>query len=370
MQTDARLPRLGIVSGTDPLLRALHGRMRFSPWGLLLASQLFGLLYVICLPWVFGFLLPRQGIVASSTDIFNQINFFIVFPAVAFYYLWQPSKIAKTYTALFLSLPGTKEKSAELADVMGKIPVRRAWWIACLLIAALGAAAGIVDNISKLGVWWYAANAWMIAGLQLSRGFVFYMIAIIYSRHLMASMELGRIYKRFEIPSPILPTSPARGIPAVANYAFTFILFTAAVGLNIGLTPVLSTKPEIAYPYEAALYLILSVIGFLLPLWGAHGAMAAQKGRIMDDLSTQYQEEFSRVLATVTKSDQETTGDTFERLKAIETAYGLAAKSWAWPFDTAVLLKVGGAIVAPFVLIVGQLVQKFVGNLVLGLLGP
>ncbi len=369
MQTNARLLSPRTISGTDPLLRALHGRMRLSPWGIMWVGWLFGLLYMICLPWAFGFLLPRRGIVASSTDVFNQINFFIVFPAVAFYYLWQPSKIASTYAALFLSIRGKKEASAELTDAIGKIQVRPVWWVGCLLVAAVGIGAGIVDNISKLGLWWYAANGWMIAGLQLSRGFVFYMIAIIYSRHIIASKELARIYRQFEFPSPILPASQARGIPAVANYASTFILFTAVVGLNIGLTPILSTRPEVAYPYEAALYLILSVIGFLLPLWGAHGAMAAQKSRIIDDLSTQYQEEFSRVLATVAGSGQET-DDSFKRLKAIETAYGLAAKSWAWPFDTAVLLKVGGTMLAPFALVAGQLVQRLVGNLILDLFGP
>ena len=87
------------IIGSDPLAYLLQ-RLRLSPLQFAMIFFLAGVGYVGGLASAFGYLWLRQGIVAGQSDIFNQLNFFIIFPAVAFYYLWQPTAIARVYAAI------------------------------------------------------------------------------------------------------------------------------------------------------------------------------------------------------------------------------------------------------------------------------
>lgn len=348
--------------GSDPLAGLLVTKLGISPLRFALIGVAFALAYMGGLALAFGCFFPREGIVASSSDSFNLLNLFIVFPAIAFYYLWQPAKIIATYAAVLQQLHDYEQAAAELLASIRRAAGQKRWWLAGLVLAIIFMGVGAYDSYFKLGKWWYAANWWMVAAFQLSRGFIAYMIAAIYSRHVAASIRLGRIYEQCEIPSVTLPPSQTRGIRAVAHYAVSFMVFTAVLGLNIGLTPVLSTMPERTYPYLVAVYLIAAPLGFLLPLWGAHRALVARKDRILDALAIQHQAQYDQLLAQVANNDPGTQ-EGLNRLKAIEAAYVLAKKSWGWPFDTSVLLKAGATVAAPFVVLVSQLLQKLVTEL-------
>jgi hypothetical protein len=356
------------VYGNDPLIRVLVEKWNMSPLRWALAVFLFGLSYMAIFAWTFGFLLPRKGVVTSSVDVFNQLNFFLIFPGIAFYYLWQPSKIANTYASIFSTINCQGGKVDEAVIAIKKMSVRNAWWLACLALGLLIVGAGIYDSLFKFGRWWYAANWIMIIGLQLARCCVIYMVAIIYARHLTLSAQLNWIYDHFEILSPILPPSQTYGLQAVANYATGFVVFTALIGLNIGLAPFLSTKVEAGYPYQAGLYLVLSTVGFLLPLWGAHAEMAKSKNHILDHLSGQYQNEYNQMLIKLEARDP-LIEDDIKRLKSIENAYELAKRCWTWPFDTSVPVKVILTILAPLGLVITQSAQSYLSDLISRLTG-
>ncbi len=349
--------------GSDPLIRILIERWNMSPVKWALAVFLFGLGYMGVLALTFGVLLPSKGVVASSVDVFNQLNFFLIFPGIAFYYLWQPFKIVKTYASIFSAINCEVQKMDELAKTIRAASLHNAWWLACLVLGLLTVGAGIYDSVFKFGKWWYAANWFMIIGLQLARFSIIYMVAIVYGRHLIFSSQLNQIYDRFEILSPILPPSQTYGLQAVANYATGFVVFTALIGLNIGLAPILSTKVEVGYPYQAGLYLILSTVGFLLPLWGAHSEMVKSKNHVLDHLSGQYQNEYSQLVIKLEKRDQ-AVDDDIKRLKSIEDAYQLAKKCWTWPFDTSVPIKVSLTILAPLGLVITQAAQSYLADLI------
>lgn len=345
----------------DPLARILIERWHIRPVKFAVIWILFGFGYMGGLAAAFGYFLPRAGIVASSIDIFNQVNFFLIFPFIAFYYLRQPQKIAETYAALITQVNDQSDRMGKIFEAIGKMTAGKRWWLMCFCLGVLAIAAGIFDNYLKFGRWWYASNWLMIVGLQVSRGLIFYMITIIYARHLVTCIGLNQIYRQFELHSPILPPSQTYGIHAVVHYAFNFTIFAAVVGLSVGLAPILSTRLEPAYPYEVVLYLLLAPLGFFLPLWGAHVELVNSRNLIMDNLSAQYQSEYNQFLVKVAQNDKEVDKG-FKQLQMIETAYELAKKSWTWPFDISVLIKVTAAILAPFSITISQVAQKYISD--------
>jgi len=368
MTTNGECIRLQDVYGNDPLIRTLVERWNFSPTKGALTLFLFGLSYMGILAWVFGYLLPREGVITSLADIFNQLNFLIIFPGIAFYYLWQPTKIVKTYTVLLSVISSQLDKMDEQVYATRKLAVHKSWWLICLGLGLLMMTVGTYDCYFKFGRWWYAANWLMILGLQLARGLVVYMVVINFARHLSFSVQLNQIYDRFDILSPILPPSQTYGIHAVANYANSFVAFTALIGLNIGLAPVLSTRLEASYPYQAVLYVVLSGIAFLLPLWGAHSEMVKSKNHVLDNLSFQYQDEYGQMLKKLTNRDQ-VMEESLGRLKSIEEAYELAKKCWTWPFNTAMPIKATLTILAPLGIVITQIVQRFLSDLIVKVFG-
>ena len=356
-------PNLYAIYGSDPFGKVLVKRWQMRPLSMALIAFLLGGCYMGGLAAVFGYFLPRPGIVASSVDYFNQVNFFLIFPVIAFYYLAQPAKIEGAYTALIRHVGKDESWLEEFRIQMNTLSVHRGWWLACLAMGVFVIGTGTYDSILKFGGWWYSANWLMIAGLQAARGIVVYMILVVFTRHIIASIGFGRIYQRFEILAPILPPSQTYGIRAVADYAFTFTILAAVVGLNIGLGPLVADKLGLDYPIQAVLYLVMAPVGFFLPLWQAHHEMVQSRNRIIDNLSAQYQNEYDQLLEDVAHNAKEA-DDRFKRLKTIQDTYDLIEKSWTWPFNTSTLYKVIVTILAPFSLAVLQVLTGYVSDLV------
>jgi hypothetical protein len=329
------------IIGGDPLGR-LAERAQLRPIRLAQIFFLAGAAYLGGLAAAFGYLLPRSGLVASQADVFNQLNFFIIFPAVAFYYLWQPAALTRVYADIRYLTPD--EVEAALWQGIRRINAHPGWWLAGGAFAALGMAAGALDNAARLGVWWYAANWLMIAILQIFRGLVFYMLASIVGRHFAATVGLNRCYRQFEIPLMVLPARRG-GIRAVGRYAFSFTVLLAVVGLNLGTAPILSLRMGADYPYQVAAYFLVAPLGFILPLWQAHQHMVQNRDRRLNDLAGQFQAEYTRLLERLGRS-QEAAGT--ERLKSIEEAYDWTRKALTWPFNPELIYQLAATIVAPF----------------------
>jgi hypothetical protein len=72
------------MMGSDPLARLLW-RLRLSPTQLAGLFFFAGAGYLFGLAAAFGYLWPSPAYVASEIDYFNQLNFLIIFPTVAYY---------------------------------------------------------------------------------------------------------------------------------------------------------------------------------------------------------------------------------------------------------------------------------------------
>jgi hypothetical protein len=349
------------ICRSDPLAGLLLRRWHMPPWRFGLTLLLVGLGYMGGLAAVFGYFVPRPGIIASQIDYFNQLGLLFVIPAIGFYYLAQPSQITHAHVTLVKCIDEQNNAIKSLSDAIIKMYAHWGWWLAGLLFGLLGIAIGVYDNWLKLGTWWYAANWVMIGTLQGLRGISYYMLVLIYARHIVATIGLNQIHAQCRIPLVVLPASPDSGIRAVGHYAFAFIAFNAVVGLIVGTAPILSTGLGKDYPYQVILYLILAPAAFFLPLCQAHRSMVRTKNRIIDDLAARYQTTYDQLLRHV-DSDGEAARKNLDRLETLEKAYDLARASWTWPFDTSLLLRVGITIVVPFGPWALQAGQQFVAS--------
>ena len=337
------------IIGSDPLGHLLR-RLRLSPLRFAMIFFLAGVVYVGGLAAASGYLLPRPGIVASQSDLFNQLNFFIIFPAVAFYYLWQPTAIARVYEAIRNMTP--KKVEAALWSEIRRTNAHPGWWQAGVLLALLGMIAGAYDNASRLGVWWYAANGLMVVILQVFRGLIFFMLIVITARHFATTLGLNRCYQQFEIPLTILPASSG-GIRAVGRYALSFTVLLAIIGLNIGLAPILSTRLGEDYPFQVAAYFLLGPAGFVLPVWQAHRHMAEHRDRLLNELAVRYQADYAQLVNRLHEDGKEASAS-LERLKAIQETYELTRKASTWPFNLELIYQLAATLVLPFLFTILQ----------------
>lgn len=349
------------IYGSDPLAHLLLGRWRLRPWVIALISLLVGVCYMGGLAAAFGYFRPRPGIVASQSDIFNQLNFFIVFPVVMFYYLWQPAKIVQVYDAVCYHVQARDETAVSLLQAIRRLNAHPGWWLPGVFVCLLGMTVGVYDSFSRLGIWWYTANWLMAAVLQLVRGIIFYALIVVVARHLATTVGLNRLYARFPIPVRVLPITHAGGIQTVGQYAFSFTAAAAVVGINLGTVPILSTRIAVDYPFQVLAYFLLAPLGFFLPLLQAHSHMAQNRNRVLDGLAAQFQAEYTRLLRLVADNDQEA-AESLARLKIIQETYEWTRKSPTWPFDTSTLYRLGATIVAPFSFALLQIVLELLAR--------
>jgi hypothetical protein len=351
------------IYGSDPLARVLIGRWRIRPLILALVFFFVGAVYLFLLSAIFGYLLPHDGITRSSLeDSFNQLNLLFIFPAVAFYYMRQPQRIAQVYDAVARYVPQAGGEALSSCSQLRDWHAKPRWWIPGVLFGLLGMGLGTVDNIVKLGNYWYAANWLMILILQLARGAILYLLITIAARHLAASAKLNRMFAHAEFPLTITSTTRNAGFQAITNYALTFAGIAAIAGLNLGLQPVLSTPPLPEYIVFVVAYFVLTPAGFFLPLWQARRRMVEIKRRTLDGLTERLQSEFERLMESLGEDKaqaHEKEEQISERLNAIRQAVELAEKSPTWPFQQNAACKLGATVIFPFVFAVLDMLLMF-----------
>lgn len=346
------------IFGHDPLARAL-GRM--TPVTLAFSVLAGGVGYMGGLAALFGFFWAQTGRVASQTDLFNQLNFFVIFPAIAFYYLWQPPQIVRLYRTVTIFLRGSADTDADWLLAYQTLNVRSIWWLTGFGVAMLGMVAGVYDNYFKLGRWWYAANWLMVAGLQIARGVIFYMLALIIIRHLLLTVSLNRLYQQFEIPLTVIPLRQAEGLHFISRYALSFSVIAAVVSLSLGAAPMLSFDMGVDYPYQVAAYFILVPLGFFLPLWQAHVHMARKRDQVLDKLAVEFQMQHAHLLRQVTEQDEQA-ATSLARLQALHETYEWTKKSPTWPFDTSTIYQFSATILAPFAFTLVQIALEMLAQ--------
>ena len=350
------------VYGSDPLARFLIGRWKIWPIGLAFFIFLWSLFFLFLLPAVFGFLFPSTDIVRNSlADYYNQINFLIIFPTVAYYYLAQPQIVIRIYN-IVLRYVHDSDRASSLSSYVREQHAKNYWVVPGILFALLGMGLGAYDNVTqKLGIYWYAANWFMIFLMQLTRGLVFYILFTVAIRHLVASTCLNKIFQRTESLIILTSTKQNTIYHAINNYAFSFSSIVAVAGLSLGLQPILSNPPYPEYYIFVAVYFVLAPVSFFLPIWQLHKEMTSSRSKILDNLNAKLQAEFKefvdsfdeKAVTSAKKSEAISM-----RLKLIREAIELAEKSPKWPFDVNTIYKLGVTVISPFLItIINRIVE-------------
>jgi len=253
-RADAELVQRALHDG-DPLVRLLVGRLGLRGPTVALIAAGWAVVYILVLSSLFGSLWSREGYLGSLQDWHAQLLLVLVFPVTCAFYVWQPGAIARVYQAM--GLQGT---SAEA----GKAYSSRVW-LALSLVAAV--AIVLFDTpkmIAHYGSWWMVENWLTLCGREASLAAAFYMLSMIASRQVVSTVQWRR---SFATPEPV------RGLKAASFYQLSSALLLGLLGLRLSVEGIElphrvgSITPD--YYLKIGAYVVLSLLCFLTPLWGA-----------------------------------------------------------------------------------------------------
>ena len=220
-----------------------------------LIALVWGLVYLIVLPALFGSLGSRDGYLGSLDDWHAQILLLLVFPATCAFYVWQPRAIVGVYQAM-----GLQGRSAEA----GKAYSSRLW-----LGLSIAAAVAIVlfdapKMIAHYGSWWMVDNWLAIWGREASLAAAFYILSMIAWRQVVSTLQWRR---SFASPSPVT------GLRAASAYQLSLALLLALLGLRLSVEGIELPRRAGAitpdYYAKVATYTLASLLCFFTPTWGA-----------------------------------------------------------------------------------------------------
>lgn len=341
----------------DPFARLLVEH-RVSPRMLAVFAFLFGLLYVVVLPFFFG-RLPQ-----ALNDWPTLVIVLIAFPLIMAYYYWDLSKIR----ALFLSLQEqTSRKMVEKGA--GSIPfsnmfARPLWfWIAIVL--------GLLQSIYIYADTMYYRSGWqsvhpiMPAVLIPMRFLSFYGLIFIVARQVLTIRSLNRYLDIYPIDALVLPLGQPSGLYVLAPYALSTGMFIGVVGLILGMT-LLNVyngveRMTAEFIIDLVIYATVAPVLFLLPLWKAHNLILEAKNNLLNELEISTKKQYAVSLTSLRSGRMN--ADDADRLGALEQFYELTRKIPTWPFNLQTISKFGVAIILPLIV---PLLLDVLTNLVAG----
>lgn len=332
------------VRGSDPIARLLFNRMNMTP----LAAALF----FIVTGAIYAFILPRLWGYPSEIDGINLILIVLVFPAVAYFYAYQPGSILGVYSSVSRFF---REEDRDHVPPFDKVTLwhSRPWWIIGMLLGLIGAWFGTIYSAEHYREFWYSANWFEIAFVQLVRFLAFYAIGVSAARHIVTSIALNTLFQRAQFPLT-LDTDRLEIFASVKRFALEFVGVAAIIGLNLGLQPLLIELPMPEYAVYVALYFVIAPISFFLPLWEAHRRMATIKNRMLDKLNRDFQEESYKFHDSVAKDSRKDSSNLYLRksrtLASIKQSIDLVNQAHDWPFEMSTVYQLFITVISPFVL--------------------
>lgn len=244
-----------VIRGVDPLARLVVGRLGKRPVAMALAGLAWGLVYLFAVPAAFGGLHSTEGYLGSLDDWHAQLLLLLIFPVTCAFYVWQPRGIASVYEATSL-----RGRSAEVGNLYRS---RMRLWL------SLGAAIGIVifdspKMVANYESWWMVQNWLTILGREASLALAFYMLSMIAGWQFVATLDWRR-----RLASAPLPAA----LKAATAYQLRWAFLLALLGLRLSIEAI--ELPQRAgtitpdYYLKMAAYLVVSVLCFYAPIWGA-----------------------------------------------------------------------------------------------------
>ncbi len=239
----------------DPLVRLLVDKLGMRAHTLALAALAWGVVYLFVLPAVFGSLHSKEGYLGSLEDWHAQLLLLLVFPATCAFYVWQPKAIAGVYQAM-----GLQGRSAEA----GKAYSSRLWLGLSIVAAVAIVFFDTPKMIAHYESWWMVDNWLAFCGREASLAAAFYILSMIAWRQVVSTLQWRR---SFASPSPVM------GLKAASAYQLSLALLLALLGLRLSIEAI--ELPQRAgtitpdYYLKVAAYLVVSVLCFYAPIWGA-----------------------------------------------------------------------------------------------------
>ena len=344
------------IHGTDPLANLLFERLKLKSFTLILFFVFAGLVYGFALPLLWGY--------TPVTDGISLINILLVFPVAGYYYARQTGSVLRVYHSVTRFFREEIEGYEAPFEKLRKWHARP-WQLAGALIGLLSAGFGTVNAQSDFGEFWYNANWFQLAFIQIVRFLAMYMIGMITARHIAASMALNGLFQHAQFPLT-LDADRLEVFQTVKNFALEIVGIAAIIGLNLGLQPLIITPPMPEYAIYVGLYFILAPISFLLPLWQAHQRMLKIKNDMLEKLHRDFQEESQGFYEKILKDPKKDSSNLYlkksETLASIKDAIEIVSKSPDWPFEGTTLYRLFVTVISPFILAIGDTLTNAVNG--------
>lgn len=344
------------VIGKDPIGRFLF-RLRIKPWQAGLLSLSFFVVYMFVLPALQGTLLPRGDLDRSSiADRVNMVGFFIIHPAVIFFYVWQAGAVAGLYGIVMPIVPVEQQSGLLRASRILHATSRN--WLLGVLVGGGVVYLGFIFVSDYIGIRWYSFNWLMAIILQFSRFFLFYLIIAILSRHLVMAFNLNRVYQHVRLPVLIGKSKYGDSFDAITRYGLWFAVLGSALGMFIAMR---FFWGQPVFPEDAIyliLYLFLVPLAFSLPFWQAHRSMRNSKAEALRQISDALQEEYDRMMKSLALDD---VAKDMDRISTLRSLLELTERAPTWPFENLDFYRVLVATVFPFAMTgIGMLLDVLV----------
>jgi hypothetical protein len=343
------------IHGSDPLAKLFIQKWGLSPVGAALFFILVGILYAGILPRLWGYPPWIDGV--------NLLNIVLVFPAAAYFYVYQPKSILRAYESIARYLREEDDYHLFHLDSIRAKHASPLWWLIGAGFGLMGAGFGVSFSIAHFKEYWYSANGVEIALVQGVRFLAYYCIGVSASRHIATSIELNNLFERSDLPLTV-DADRLEIFRSVKNFALEFVGVAAIIALNLGLQPVLITPPMPEYAIYVALYFIVAPVSFFLPLWEAHLRMSRIKNKMLDRLNYDFQEESQRLYRKFGKAAKAASytkeADSLHRLeRAIQTV----SRATDWPFQGTTFYRLFVTVVSPFFVVIFEIVINIISNL-------
>ena len=345
----------------DPLARLLRDRFSLNPVSLALLSALITLLTFLSVALLTNTLVSTQDQVGLLNDESIWVWELLIKPVILGYYLWESEAVENLFVGL------NKSRAASISDheISSSIKLhQRRWktWISTV-IAIIGIFTYIFSRKDLSS--WGSSGIWP-AMVSAAFGSI--------STYASSMLILGLILNVWIIQKTIKdkelninPLHPDRcgGLRPLSQYSLKTAYLAAIFGIMIGFTEYRFITQSVDSKYwllhlGIPIYLLISLLCFFGPLLAAHGQMKSAKEKMLDNIASQFQDDYARISKNLCLKAEELKKEV-EKIRELQSFYSLTDEFPVWPFDVQTIRRYVVAVLAPLLPPLIGFLQKIVG---------
>jgi len=349
----------------DVLAKILVLKLKWSPVKTGVIVYIFSILLSIVIAAITDTLYFKDSAITGLfNDLFYWLSETILIPILWGYYVWV---ISAPYSVIEkLEGSGVIKKNEETFETAKSFLEKGNIGIASITFS-------FVIGIAYYFQHHQAVNLWLGASkplLMLRILFVILPTGYVTWSFILRLIQNARLFKKLLKDVVLHPLHPdkAGGLRPLGRYALATTYIIAFGGSVTALGEYIWLKsadlPD-AYFFHAALglYLILAPLVFFAPLSGAHEAMRKAKDNLIQQLSKQFNKDYSKAYDEIENSAG-TLKDNIEKIEQLQRLHKLTSEFPVWPFDFDTLRKFFITISSPiFTIIFSVIVDHLTGKL-------